>query len=124
VVAGVAVLAGVIFGVPRLIAGMSRKLRQRLEPFDYVVFEALPSHLPDMEADLAAQGWRLAHSEAGQAASMLYRFDKRDSLSTPLSEVFDFEKSMPRTANRRDDPDFPIKIKAHGMRKDLVGALR
>ncbi|HEX6219311.1 MAG TPA: hypothetical protein VFZ35_08580 [Sphingomicrobium sp.] len=86
---------------------------------DYVTFEAYPSDLPFLEADLADHRWKLAQSEPLKAGSFLYRFEKADSHAAPLSKVLDFERSMKRTSGRKDQSHGPIKIKAQGMKRDL-----
>ena len=99
----------------------SEWLRAQQDPCDYVVFEADPSHLPLLEADLADHRWDLADSEEAQSGAMLYRFEKRDAHAALLSEVLDFRRSMPRTASRKHDPHVPIKIKAQGRRDERHG---
>ena len=96
-------------------------LRSQQDPCDYVVFEAYPSHLPGLEADLADHRWRLASSEPFRDGAELYRFEKIDSHSALLSEVLNFRKSMPRTSNRKADAHGPIKIKAQGLRSERHG---
>ena len=115
----VAALVAIGAGVHFLRRLRSNQTRSRLDDCDYVVFEALPSHLEDIQADLSAQRWRLASSEPGDAPAMMYRFEKLDGLSTSLSEIFDFERSMPRIANRTVDADFLIRIKGHGSNRAL-----
>jgi hypothetical protein len=105
----------------RYIDRLGEQVRAQQDPCDYVVFEAHPSHLPDLEADLADHRWRLAGSETFRSGGFLYRFEKMDSHSSLLSEVLDFKKSMKRTSNRKLDSHIPIKIKAQGVRDERHG---
>lgn len=45
--------------------------------------------------------------------------EKRAGLSASLSEVLNFGRSMPGTANRTIRADFPIRIKAQGLKSEL-----
>lgn len=94
-------------------------IKSRQDPCDYVVFEALPSHLPLLEADLADHRWRLAESGPFRSGTFLYQFEKVDSHSALLSDVLDFENSMKRTSNRKTDAHIPIRIKAQGLKSEL-----
>ena len=120
----VALLIGLVaflYLVNRFAEHQSAKIRSRLDPFDFVVFEAAPSHLADLEADLADHRWRLLESKPTAPGVVHYRFEKIDSYSASLSKVLDFRTSMKRTGNRKLDPDTPIKIKAHGIRSERHG---
>lgn len=89
--------------------------RGRLKDCDYLVFEAYPGHLPLLQSDLAVHGWHLASTEPTDSGSLLYRFVKASGSSTSLSEIFDFERSMPGTADRHEHAHLPIKIHSYGM---------
>jgi hypothetical protein len=111
---------GGAFILLRRLARVNPKIKQRLDACDYVVFEAHPDQLQHIEDDLAPHGWRLAKTEPTGTAARLYRFEKVDGRSAPLSKIFEFEHSMARTADRRIRPEFPIKIKDHGKRTSAI----
>ena len=92
----------------------SRPSKAYLATCDYVVFEAEPLNLVWIEADLQDNGWHLVNSKTTETGSLLYRFQKAHEDSRCLSEIFDFDKSMPRTANRTTGTHSLIKINAHG----------
>jgi hypothetical protein len=105
----------------RRLTRLNPKAKAKLNACDYIIFEAHPDQLPDIEADLAPHGWQLIQKEPSEAPANLCRFEKIDGRSAPLSKIFEFEQSMSRTANRKVLPEFPIKIKDQGTgRKALV----
>jgi hypothetical protein len=95
-----------------------RFLKEQQDPCDYVIFEAHPSHLPLLEADLGDHRWRLSETEPSASGGFLYRFEKASAHSALLSDVLDTSKSMKRTANRKADGHMPIKIKAQGVKRN------
>ena len=109
--AALLILGAVVYGVHRY---RSRPSKAHLASCDYVVFEAEPLNLPGIEADLGDYGWRLVDSITTETDTLLYRFQKAGTGSRCLSEIFDFDKSMPRTSNRTTGTDSLIKINAHG----------
>ena len=110
----VIMLGAVVFGAYRL----TRPTKEALARSDYVVFEAQPLDLPNIEADLADNGWRLTGIQTTATDARLYRFEKGGAGSASLSEIFDFERSMPRTSNRTSGGESLIKIRGHGASAD------
>ena len=108
------VACGAAFYFVRQLTRLNPNTKAKLDACDYIIFEASSGQLPDTRADLQTKHWRLAGSELSESGGMLYRFEKIDGQSASLSEIFEFEKSMPRTASRTIDPEIPIKIRAHG----------
>ena len=109
--AAILFLGAIAYTVHRYI---SRPSKAHLASCDYIVFEAVPLNLACIEADLADNGWRLTDSETTETAALLYRFQKLGAGALCLSEIFDFDKSMPRTCNRTTGTDSLIKIQTHG----------
>ena len=114
-------LVAFLYLVNRVVEHQSAKIRSHLDPFDFVVFEAAPSHLPGLQADLGDHRWRLVESKPVASGVVHYRFEKIDAQSESLSKVLDFKNSMQRTGNRKLDAEIPIKIKAHGVRSERHG---
>jgi hypothetical protein len=59
----------------------------------------------------------IAYATHRYTGSLLYRFQKAHEDSRGLAEIFDFDKSMPRTANRTTGTHSLIKINAHGRNR-------
>lgn len=108
----VVVLGAIVYAAHRFRRGSPSKAS--LARCRYIVFEAEPLNLPNMEADLADNGWSLVSTQTTETDAWLYRFEKSDTGSRCLSEIFDFDKSMPRTSNRTSGAHSPIKISGHG----------
>ncbi|CAO1652387.1 hypothetical protein [Parasphingorhabdus sp. NYA22] len=86
---------------------------------DFMNFEAYPVHLEDLKADMLSNGWSLKSENPAEEGRVLFRFEKDGNGSASLREVFDFEKSMPRTANRTAGSDLIIKIGDYGVKRDI-----
>ena len=90
--------------------------KAHLASCDYVLFEAEPINMANIEADLKDCGWRLVDTQATETEALLCRFEKAGAHSRCLSEIFEFEKSMPRTSRPQVGPPSVIRIKEHGSR--------
>jgi hypothetical protein len=108
---GIVILLGAVFYVAHRLRSPSKAALARS---NYVVFEAEPVNLPNIVADLADNGWHLTSTQATATAARLYRFEKGGAVSACLSTIFDFETSMPRTANRTSGTHSLIKVAKHG----------
>ncbi len=112
-------IVSVIYGV----LGVRSMLgNARLSSSDYIVFEAEPGNMGYIEADLADSGWRLVDTRATETKAIQCRFEKSGAGSRCLSEIFDFDRFMPRT--QRSAFGSVIKVKEHGARSNPAAAFR
>ena len=110
-VAGLVLVAAVMIGWLHF---KNRAMKAHLATCDYVLFEAEPNNMANIEADLKDCGWRLVDTRRTTTAALVCRFEKAGSHSRCLSEVFEWETSMPRTSRPQGGQPSLIKIKGHG----------
>ena len=109
--AAVLVWCGVLLVLLRL---RNRPAKFKLVDCNYIVFEAEPVNLANINADMAANGWHLAGSQRTATNALLYRFEKKVADATCLSKVYNFGDAMPRTVNRKTGVHSLIKIHSYG----------
>ncbi len=115
-VAALLLLGAVVYGIAQYIQYRSKPSKTHLASCDYILFEAEPVNMAYIEADLAENGWRLVDTRATETEALLCRFEKAGAASRCLSEIFEFDRCMPRTFNRTVGALSAIKIKGHGSR--------
>ena len=95
------------------------KYNEIFDECDYVIFETEPCLLENIKADRSSYNWALADSQPTEGATFRYKFEKESQHAAPLSRIFEFATSMPRTANRTDHANVIIKVKDYGKRGNV-----
>ena len=119
-VAGIfAVVTVGFFGLRHWVNKETAKIRSTLDNCEYVLIEAAPEQLPGLREDFEGRGWRLSEIKPTNDNSELYRFEKVDGLASPLSQLLGFGEKRPKPSGTEPGSHFQMKIKAHGLRRDL-----
>ena len=107
-------VGGLLFGLRKLVRKQAAKTRAVLDQSDYVVLEALPEQLPELQRAFERKGWPLSETRPSDARASLFTFRKASAGSAPLSELILGNGRPPASTGTSF---FPIKIKAHGTEK-------
>lgn len=111
--AGLLLVGAVIYATLRYTSTPSKA---HLRSCDYIVWEAERINMANIEADLADHGWNLVDTRVTEAEALQCRFEKAGAASRCLSEIFDFERFLPRTSKPPVGTPTVIRIKEHGSR--------